>query len=324
MDIYETALRIIHESQQQLNGHAPFIQVNWAELAVEETELEWLVEGFWPASSHVHLFAGHKTGKSLLTLHTAVQIALGLDAFNGGKINPHDVVYIDREMTRADIRERLFDMGMKSAMLSGALERLHYYFYPSVGYLDTPEGGHNVMELVKECGSDVVIIDTLSRVVKGDENSNDTYRNFYNYTGALLKSEGIALLRLDHEGHQTGHSRGASSKGDDVDLVYHLKPTDSGLDLVMKASRVDYVKHEINLQQGLDTLGFSETVHGGWPEGTKDKVKELDSLGIPEGSSFRKTKSLLREHGHLPGKSTVLLAAIRYRKERVDIPGLQP
>ena len=34
------------------------------------------------------------------------------------------------------------------------------------------------------------------------------------------------MLRLDHEGHQTGHSRGASSKADDVDLVYHLKEVD--------------------------------------------------------------------------------------------------
>jgi hypothetical protein len=234
----------------------------------------------------------------------------------------HDVTYIDREMTRQDLQERLFDMGLMPAMKSGALDRLHYHFYPNIGYLDTIEGGGKLMQWVEKDNSDVVVIDTLSRVVRGEENSNDTYKNFYNYTGARLKSHGVAMLRLDHEGHTAGHSRGASSKADDVDLVYHLKAVETGLQLEMKFARIAYVKKSLTLVQGTDLLGFTTSDVKAWPAGTLEKAKELDSLGVPDGLSLRGVQRWLRERDQVPGRTETLTAAIRYRNERVDIPGL--
>lgn len=297
--------------------------VNWPELAAENFELDWLVEGLWPTGKHLHLFAAHKSGKSLLTLHMAVNLALGRDPFTGAAIQPHDVTYIDREMTRADLQERLFDMGLHDAMKDGSLDRLHYHFYPRIGYLDTVEGGDRLMQWVEKDGSDVVILDTLSRVVKGEENSNDTYRNFYNYTGAMLKAKGIAMLRLDHEGHQSGHSRGASSKADDVDLVYHLKVLDlNNLQLTMKAARVSYVRQTFTLLQTDDPLAFIVATDMSWPAGTIERVKELDQLEAPVDMSVRQIQRWLIDHSQPPGKTTILAAAIKYRKERLVWPGM--
>jgi len=320
MDPYEEFIRWYEARQQQ--EQADYDPVVWPDLANEAFELEWLVEGFWPAGKHMHLFAAHKTGKSLVTLHMGASLALGIDAFTGAAMKPHDSTYIDKEMTRQDLQERLFDMGLSNAMKSGALDRLHYHFYPNIGYLDTPEGGHKLMQWVQKDGSDVVIIDTLSRVVKGDENSNDTYRNFYNYTGALLKANGIALLRLDHEGHQKGHSRGASSKADDVDLVYHLKTVDQGLALEKQFARISYVRNFITLRKGDPVLGFTSIDAYMYPEGTKEKVLQMDQCGCPEGLSVRQTAKWLRDHDQIPGKTEVLTAAIKYRNDRVQMPGL--
>jgi len=252
----------------------------------------------------------------------AVSLAMGRDAFTGTAMPPHSVTYIDKEMTRQDLQERMFDMGLTAAMQNGALELLHYHFYPNIGYLDTIEGGQKLMQWVEKDGSDVVIIDTLSRVVKGEENSNDTYKNFYNYTGAVLKSNGIAMLRLDHEGLASGRSRGASSKADDVDLVYQLRTVEAGLTLEMKLARISYVRKTITLTQGTDLLTFTATDSKAWPSGTVEKARELDSLGVPDGLSIRKVQRWLREHDQTPGKTEVLAAAIKYRNERVDIPGL--
>lgn len=319
MDPYEEFIRWYQERQQQ--EHTEYDPVVWPDLANEEFELVWLVEGFWPAGKHLHLFAAHKTGKSLVSLFIAVCLAMGRDPFTGDPIPPHHVTYIDKEMTRQDLQERLFDMGLKHQMEAGQLDRLHYHFYPNIGYLDTPEGGNRLMQWIQKDGSDVVIIDTLSRVVKGEENSNDTYRNFYNYTGALLKSHDIALLRLDHEGHQKGHARGASSKADDVDLVYHLKSVDDGLALEMKFARVSYVRNLITLKKGTDVLGFTSGAYM-YPDGTGERVKLLDQLGCPEGMSVRKTAQWLRDRNHAPGKTEVLGAAIRFRNNRVAMPGI--
>jgi RecA-family ATPase len=326
-ELYEAAQRILKEYQltHGLNGDAApeYNPVIWSELADEEFELEWLVDGLWPTGKHLHLFAAHKTGKSLVSLHIAVSIAMGRDPFTGAAIPPHEVTYIDKEMTRQDLQERLFDMGLTAAMKAGALDSLHYHFYPNIGYLDTVEGGLKLMQWVEKDNSDVVILDTLSRVVKGEENSNDTYRNFYNCTGALLKANGVAMLRLDHEGHQAGHSRGASSKADDVDLVYHLKTVDQGLELTMKFARIAYVRKTLTLVLGTDLLGFSTSDHKMWPAGTLERARELETLGCPEGMSFRKTQKWLRDNDHPVGKNEVLSAAIKYRNERVDIPGLE-
>ena len=325
MDPIEEFIALYQQRKIHDLDEAPeYNPVDWSELADEEFELLWLVDGLWPTGKHVHLFAAHKTGKSLVSLHIAVSLAMGRDAFTGQLIQPHDVTYIDKEMTRQDLQERLFDMGLSSAMKDGSLDRLHYHFYPNIGYLDTMEGGHRLMQWIDKDGSDVVIIDTLSRVVKGEENSNDTYKDFYNYTGTLLKPNGVAMLRLDHEGHAVGKSRGASSKADDVDLVYHLKAVEAGLTLEMKYSRIAYVKKNITLVQGDDLLTFTATDSKSWPAGTVERARELDNLGVPDGLSIRKVQRWLREHDQMVGRTELLAAALRYRNERVDIPGLQP
>ena len=324
MDPYEEFVRWYQEKQgQEFLDAGEYNPVNWVELADEEYELLWLVDGLWPTGKHLHLFAAHKTGKSLVSLHMAVSLAMGKDPFTGASIPAHEVTYIDREMTRQDLQERLFDMGLTRAMKAGELDSLHYHLYPNIGYLDTVEGGHKLMQWVEKDGSDVVILDTLSRVVKGEENSNDTYRNFYNCTGALLKANGIAMLRLDHEGHQSGRSRGASSKADDVDLVYHLKAVESGWEMEMQFARIAYVKKTLTLVLGTDLLTISTSDNHSWPAGTVDRALELDKLGVPDGLSVRQTQKWLRDNDHIVGKTAVLSAAIRYRNERVIIPGLE-
>lgn len=312
--------RLRQQATTGIGDESDYSPVNWPALADKEFELDWLVNGLWPVGKHLHLFAAHKTGKSLVSLQMAVGLAMGRDPFTQEAMTPHDVTYIDKEMTEQDLQERLFDMGLMQAMKDGDLNRLHYHFYPKIGYLDTYEGGQKLLQWVEKDCSDVVIIDTLSRVVKGEENSNDTYKDFFNYTGALLKAQGIAMLRLDHQGHQTDRARGASSKADDVDLVYQLKAVEEGLALEMKFARVAYVKKTLTLVQGIDLLGFKSTDIQSWPAGTIERAKELDAMGVPDGLSVRKVQRWLREHDQIPGRTEVLAAAIRYRNERVDFP----
>ena len=62
-------------------------------------ERDWLVEKFWPNDAHLHIFATPKTGKSLLMLWIAANLALGRDAFTGQSIKRYRVAYVDNEMT---------------------------------------------------------------------------------------------------------------------------------------------------------------------------------------------------------------------------------
>jgi hypothetical protein len=284
--------------------------IDWHELFARDGDHEWLIEDFWPARRQLHIHAARKTGKSLLTLWIAANLATGRDPFSGRPCEPTKVTYLDYEMNDDDILERVEDMGFTADQLKG---RLVYYLIPGLAPLDTDAGGAALLRLVERDQSGVVIIDTLSRVVAGKENDNDTFQDFFRFTGMRLKKAGIAMARLDHEGHEGNRSRGASTKADDVDVVWQLKKSDEGMTLVRKAARMSWVADKIDLKMGQEPLLFARTTDG-WPEGTKEKAAELDRLGLPTNISRRNAADAMTKANITPGRIVVLSKAIAYRK----------
>ena len=293
--------------------------MSWLALRDMDFNYDWLVEKFWPVGTHLHIFASPKTGKSLLMLWVAASLAIGKDPFSHDSIKQHRVSYIDNEMTLKDVHDRTMDMGFDFEQLEGWLQ---YHPYPLLAPMDTEQGGWDTLQLMIDDDSSVLVIDTLSRVVKGEENSNDTYRNFYNHTGRLLRSHEISLARLDHAGHDPKKSRGASAKADDVDLVYGLerrsdKDESPGFKLTRTHSRVSGVLEFIELaliDNDQQPMSIKRTDVRTWSQGAIRKAKELESLGIPIEVSVREAQRLMKVAGTVAGKSIVLQEAIRLRK----------
>jgi hypothetical protein len=200
---------------------------DWERMFTEiDPEPEWLIEPLVERGRQVAFYSEAKAGKSLLWLEIGQALARGLPVLGNPARKPITIVYIDQENTKRDLVERLRKMGNDGT----GLERLVYYSFPDIAYLDTESGGRELYALARVADADLVIIDTLSRVVEGDENDNDTYHNFYKNTGVRLKAEGIALVRLDHSGKDVAKGmRGASSKSTDVDEVWQLTTDDYGV-----------------------------------------------------------------------------------------------
>lgn len=279
-------------------------------------DIDWLVEDLWPLGRSIHVHAQRKAGKSLNSLYMACMIALGRDPYTGERIPPRKVGYWDFEMTLDDFVERLTDMGFDPVALS---LMLNYYQMSALPPLDTAQGGQHLLEQAIAMGEEVIFIDTMSRVISGDENSSDTYINFYRFTGAPLKAAGISMCRLDHEGHEGGRSRGSSAKADDVDIVWQLVPTDDGVSFLKKASRINWVPDKLVVRKSDEPLAYSRA-NGSWPDGTKEKAAELDRLDAPTDISRRNAAIMLKDAGITVGKTIVLNAAIKYRKQRMVFP----
>jgi hypothetical protein len=306
----------------QPNGERRNPPLDLLALAGMDFNYDWLVDGLWPVATQVHIFAEPKTGKSLLMLWVAANIALGRDPFTHQPIKRHRVSYIDNEMTIKDVRDRLMDMNMDFSELNGWLL---YHPYPSLAPMDTVSGGVETLQLMQDDESDVLIIDTLSRVVKGEENSNDTYRNFYNHTGRLLKAENLSLARLDHAGHDKSKSRGASAKADDVDLVYGLeKRADSngnpGYRLTRTHARPGGTRESLDLSLGDEPIMIKSLNAFTWTAQAIAKAKELAECNVPVDASQREAIGMLKAAGFGPGKLLYLSEAMRLRKstERID------
>lgn len=253
--------------------------IRWPEFwGREHVGEDWLVHPILPRGRQVALWARHKTGKSLLTLEVAAALAVGRGCLSQAAGEPIDVVYLDMEMTEDDLRERLEDLGYGP---DDDLARLHYYLLPSLPALDTEAGGRALHAIADRHEAKAVVIDTMARVVAGDENDADTYRDFYRCTGMGLKARGISVLRLDHGGKDpTKGQRGSSSKGDDVDVVWQLRPLDSGLELKKDVSRMAWVPEKVVMQRTEGPLRHIVTEGAGYAAGTKEVAEAMLELGV--------------------------------------------
>lgn len=213
---------VTNEQVVEIVQRFSYAHLDWPSLWEDEaTEPEWLLDPLIEAGKMIALYSEAKDGKSLLMLEICIRLSEGEPIWSHReRREPISIVYVDKENTTKDLRERAAKMGFEGR----SLDNLHYYTFPSMAYLDSPEGGKELFALAQAHSAKLAVIDTLSRVVEGDEIDNNTYINFYKYTGVLFKAAKVAVVRLDHAGKDAGKGmRGASSKRDDVDAVWWLR-----------------------------------------------------------------------------------------------------
>ena len=289
--------------------------IDWAAFwSIEQTVEDWLIEPVIAAGRQTAIYSAAKTGKSLLALDIAAAAACGRSVLGYPARDPMTVMYVDLEMTEADLRERLSDLGYGP---DDDLSRLVYYQLPAWPPLDGDLGGTVLTETALRHASVLVVIDTMARAVSGAEDSADTYRDFYRHTGRALKAAGIALLRLDHMGKEAAAGqRGSSAKADDVDIVFRLVQLDAKtLKLTCTHSRPGWVPSEIPLVRQLEPVLRHSVSEDAVPAGTHECVLALDELGVPLDATANAALSALRRVDR-GCRKTVVLAALKARRKR--------
>jgi hypothetical protein len=298
-----------------------FTPLNWLDLWADDTKEEWILEPLLPARRLVALFSPPKVGKSLLMLEIAVGIACGT-AVLGQVPEKKRVLYVYFENDpKGDIRTRLQAMDVKPQ----DLDDLVYLSYPALAWLDTPIGGLELLAVAVEYEADVVVIDTISRAVSGEENANDTWLNFYRNTGVRLKAAGIACIRLDHTGKdQSKGMRGGSAKYGDVDAVWSMKGlTEDTFELECTANRLPIAEKRMTLTRETDPLRH-KVAGNPWAASVEavneEIIRDIDRLaGKDARISASKAQMLLIEDGCGRQRNTVQ-RAVKARNLRYGMP----
>lgn len=185
--------------------------------------IHWHASPIIAAGRVTTIYSPGKTGKSLIAMEAAAAIATGMPILGSIAADPVHVLYVDQEMTPEDWHERLEDMGYTADDAHLLDQRLHLAQLQSWPAMDTHLGGAALLAEVQRHDAQVVIIDTASKVVSGEENSNDTHAAFYRCTLIPLKRAGCGVLVLDHTGKDLDRgARGGSAKTDNVDLAFEL------------------------------------------------------------------------------------------------------
>ena len=234
--------------------------VNWNDLFNKpRTPTEWLARPLLASGRVTLLYSPGKTGKSLIAMEIAAGLATGTPVFGGQTRDAMNVLYIDQEMTEEDWLERLTDMGYKPGDAQFLTDHLFLAQLQAWPPMDTFAGGAMVAATAEQTKARAVIIDTASKVIAGEENSNDTQQAFYRNTVVPLKRTGVAVLVLDHTGKDIERgARGGSAKTDNVDLAFEL------------------------LIRGKDTLSLKNTHARFRDAALEDKVTYLKRITDPE------------------------------------------
>jgi hypothetical protein len=294
--------------------------IDWPTAWQEDISAEdWLIKPVLTSGRGHALFAKGGGAKSWLTLQLVAALATGRAVLNRPAGEPVDVLYLDYEMTWADLKDRLDIFGYDD---ESDLSHLHYALFPEIPELDTREGGALVREVARRVGAKLVVIDTTARAIVGEENSADTYKAFYRFTGAPLKRDGVAWLRIDHAGKDLAKGqRGSSSKNDDVDVVWQLERRDgNALRLEATKRRMPWVPAIVELTEVETDLGPVYTVppEPTLPDKTYDVVRLLDRLRVPLTAGRPKVRAIVKEHG-IKARNDAISAALRIRRETAEM-----
>lgn len=304
-------------SDQEGEGAVGRPDTDWEALWADTGVMEWLCEPIVPAGRLVALYSPPGVGKSLLALELAVAISRGTHAL-GVKCKRTTVLYLDYEMVDLDVRDRLISMGLEPA----DLDNLRYQPFCDLPPLNTVAGGQALLAMALDRGAGLVVIDTISRAIVGEENDASTWLALYRCTLAPLKAAGIAVLRLDHTGKDEERGmRGSSAKIGDVDLIWRLEEIAKGDAYLLKCDkqRIRIRETLINIERRNDPLAHHVDMRS-VTEVRKDAVlKALDDAGLPIEAGRVQARAALKAAGIKIREST-LADLIKARQHPDGLP----
>lgn len=301
-----------------LNGHAAsraapdetrlaeiasrYTPVDWRAAWKNQPEaVEWLLEPLLEAGTVNALFGKPGAGKSLVTLEIALRLVRA----------GHVIVYVDQENRIRDLVERLQAFGAGP----DELDRLVTYSFAGLPALDTAEGGEHLLALAVTAEAALVVLDTTSRMVRGEENSADTWLALYRCALVPLKKRGITALRLDHPGKDESRGqRGSSAKDGDVDTIWRLVQTSpTAFRLEREKTRNGHGEPAITLHRRFGPLRHEWDIRNDSPEARI--AGQLDTLGVPISAGRPAARKALETAGTKVSNAQ-LEAALRLRKNR--------
>jgi hypothetical protein len=329
------AQRLVQAEEVGNTAPEPTSPLQWSTFLTEEfPPPDWYAGRIMARGQHIALVGDGKAGKSLFAQEWAWRIASGLPFLGDPARPPRRVMYVDQENGWDDIQERLRSLGATVEQLANLI----YLSFPAYRPLNTPAGAADLLGDVARHSPDVVFLDTVSRMVDGEENSADTWLGLYNHTLKPLKAQRRSSVRLDHFGKDKEKgARGNSAKNQDVDGVWELNVVerDSGL-LALKRThtRRGIGRGFFRIQRHGEMVADQWKAGGTWHaladeptaagrpntfvgEAVKALARTLDEGGIPANAGRPTVGPWLRERGHHHADA-VIRDVIAYRKARAE------
>ena len=258
--------------------------------------LMWAVEGFLPAGLSI-LCGGPKVGKSLMSLHIALAVALGGHAFGKIKCEAGDVLYLALEDTERRLQNRIANMAGNWDFENSDLSRLTF----TTAVPKQHEGGAQYITwwLQDHPDARLIIIDTLQKFRRNFSGKGNIYAEDYE-TVAEIKSiaDGydVPILLIHHLKKGAAEDwlneiSGSQGIAGAADTLFSLKRSRGEHTATLARTGRDVEEAEFNMQ--LDQFGWTLLGEAGpvaaenWREELMNLIKSRGTLSANEYNEIK-------------------------------------
>jgi hypothetical protein len=192
-------------------------------LARDLPEPDFLLGSWLTTTSRVLLFAPTGIGKSMLAVAIGFRSAEGKPFMHWIARRKAMVLYIDAEMARRLLQERLADEVERSGMQPEGFHAFSHEDENNFSPLNTPLGQRMVENLIKQIGQvDLIIFDNIMSLILGDMKDEESWRKTLPWVKSLTKRH-IGQIWIHHTGHDESHSYGTKTREWQMDTVIALE-----------------------------------------------------------------------------------------------------
>jgi hypothetical protein len=197
---------------------------------------EWLKRGLEPpdlvlgewlsTTSRVMLFAPTGIGKSMFGIAAGMAGAAGHGFLHWQGHGPKRVLYVDGEMPRILLKERLIGEADRIGGMPATFHALSTEDVENFAPLNTEEGQQVIDAIIEKLGGlDLIIFDNIMSLIGGEMKDEESWRNAIPWQKTLTKRR-IGQLWVHHTGHDTTKGYGTKTKEWQLDTVIGLQKTD--------------------------------------------------------------------------------------------------
>jgi hypothetical protein len=181
-------------------------------------------------------------GKTTLMLHLGMAAAAGMDFLHWGGCRACKLLYVDGEMSRRLLRQRIMDAARRLGDEPPGFYALSHEDIPDLRPLNTPEGQQQIEHEIEEIGGiDFLMLDSVMCLTIGDMREEAPWAQAMPWIRSLTRRN-IGQMWINHTGHDETHQYGTKTREWQMDTVLFQEPvkregTDVSFNLEFRKAR---------------------------------------------------------------------------------------